>query len=40
MLGSADAAPQAQGDLVLERELAYRLPVSQAQRRIAVYRRR
>jgi 16S rRNA (guanine527-N7)-methyltransferase len=40
MLGPADAIPQSHGDLVLERELAYRLPFSRAQRRIAVYRRR
>jgi len=37
MLGPADPAPERQGDLVLQRELAYRLPFSQAERRIAAY---
>jgi 16S rRNA (guanine527-N7)-methyltransferase len=40
MLGPADRIPQSHGELVLERELAYRLPFSRAQRRIGVYRRR
>ena len=39
MLGPTDAAPQSHGALALQRELAYKLPFSQAQRRIAVYRR-
>jgi 16S rRNA (guanine527-N7)-methyltransferase len=39
MLGPSDPAPESRGELVLQRELAYKLPFSQAQRRIAVYRR-
>src|SRR5438105_3435548 len=39
MLGPADRVPEAQGDLVLQRELAYRLPFSRAERRIAIYKR-
>jgi 16S rRNA (guanine527-N7)-methyltransferase len=39
MLGPSDAAPEQRGELALERELAYRLPFSQASRRLAIYRR-
>jgi len=38
MLGPTDPAPDRVGELVLLRELAYRLPFSGAQRRIAIYR--
>ena len=40
MLGPSDPVPQAQGDLVLRRELGYRLPFSRAERRIAVFQRK
>jgi 16S rRNA (guanine527-N7)-methyltransferase len=40
MLGRSDLVPDAHGDLVLQRELAYRLPFSRAERRIAIFQRR
>ena len=40
MLGPSDPVPGAQGDLVLQRELAYRLPFSRAERRIAIFQRK
>jgi 16S rRNA (guanine527-N7)-methyltransferase len=40
MLGPSDPAPPSNRQLELQRELAYKLPFSQAQRRIVVYRRR
>jgi 16S rRNA (guanine527-N7)-methyltransferase len=39
MLGPSDPLPTPPEDLVLQRELAYRLPITQAQRRLAVYKR-
>jgi 16S rRNA (guanine527-N7)-methyltransferase len=39
MLGPSDAIPDRQGDLALKRELAYRLPFSRAERRIAIFER-
>jgi hypothetical protein len=40
MLGSSDPVPAASGDLVLQRELAYRLPFSRAERRLAIFQRK
>jgi 16S rRNA (guanine527-N7)-methyltransferase len=40
MLGPADEIPEAQGQLVLQRELGYRLPFSGAERRIAIFQRK
>jgi len=40
MLGPSDPVPEAQGDLVLQRQLGYRLPFSRAERRIALFRRK
>jgi 16S rRNA (guanine527-N7)-methyltransferase len=40
MLGSSDPIPAAVGDLVLQRELAYRLPFSGAERRLAIFQRK
>ncbi|HYV67473.1 MAG TPA: 16S rRNA (guanine(527)-N(7))-methyltransferase RsmG [Myxococcales bacterium] len=40
MLGPSDPVPSSQGDLVLRRELGYRLPFSGAERRIAVFQRK
>jgi len=40
MLGPSDAVPEAHGDLVLRRELGYRLPISRAERRIAAFQRK
>ncbi len=40
MLGPADSTPERVGEMDHHRELAYRLPFSNAQRRIAIYRRR
>ena len=40
MLGPSDPVPEKQGDLVLQRELGYRLPFSRAERRIAIFRRK
>lgn len=40
MLGPSDPVPDAQGELALQRELAYRLPFSRAERRVAIFRRR
>jgi 16S rRNA (guanine527-N7)-methyltransferase len=39
MLGPSDRLPAASGDLVLEKELAYRLPFSGAERRLGIFRR-
>jgi 16S rRNA (guanine527-N7)-methyltransferase len=39
MLGPSDRLPGASGDLVLEKELAYRLPFSGAVRRLGIFRR-
>jgi 16S rRNA (guanine527-N7)-methyltransferase len=39
MLGPSDRLPAASGDLVLEKELAYRLPFSGAGRRLGIFRR-
>jgi 16S rRNA (guanine527-N7)-methyltransferase len=39
MLGPSDDLPTPPEDLVLHQELAYRLPVTQAERRLAVYKR-
>jgi len=38
MLGPADEAPDRIGELTLQQELGYQLPVSGAQRRLAIYR--
>ena len=38
MLGPADEAPERIGELTLQQELGYQLPVSGAQRRLAIYR--
>ena len=40
MLGPSDPVPDKQGDLVLRRELGYRLPFSRAQRRLAIFQRK
>lgn len=40
MLGPRDEAAADQGELTLERDLAYKLPFSGSQRRVLVYRRR
>jgi len=40
MLGPSDSVPAAAGDLVLQRELAYRLPLSRAERRLAIFQRK
>jgi 16S rRNA (guanine527-N7)-methyltransferase len=40
MLGPSDPVPEKQGDLVLQRELGYRLPFSRAERRLAVFQRK
>jgi 16S rRNA (guanine527-N7)-methyltransferase len=40
MLGSSDPVPAAAGDLVLQKELAYRLPFSRAERRLAIFQRK
>jgi hypothetical protein len=37
MLGPTDEAPARVGDLALQEELAYSLPYSGAQRRLAIY---
>jgi len=37
MLGPSDPAPERVGDLALQQELAYALPYSKAQRRLAIY---
>jgi hypothetical protein len=39
MMGPEHEAPEVVDELKLVRELAYRLPFSQAQRRIAIYKR-
>ena len=38
MLGPSDEAPERVGELQLQRELAYVLPYSKSQRRLAIYR--
>ena len=38
MLGPAEEVPQRVGELSLQQELGYQLPVSRAQRRLAIYR--
>jgi 16S rRNA (guanine527-N7)-methyltransferase len=40
MLGRSDAVPQEHGELVLQKELGYRLPFSRAERRIAAFQRK
>jgi 16S rRNA (guanine527-N7)-methyltransferase len=40
MLGPSDEVPAAQGHLVLQRELGYRLPFSRAERRVAIFQRK
>jgi len=40
MLGPSDLVPDKHGDLVLRRELGYRLPFSRAQRRLAIFQRK
>ena len=40
MLGPSDPVPDRYGDLVLQRELGYRLPFSRAQRRVAIFQRK
>jgi len=40
MLGPSDPVPDEHGDLILQRELAYRLPFSRAQRRVAIFQRK
>jgi 16S rRNA (guanine527-N7)-methyltransferase len=40
MLGPSDPLPRAAGDLVLQRELAYRLPFSRAERRLGIFQRK
>ena len=40
MLGPSDPVPDKHGDLVLQRELGYRLPFSRAQRRVAIFQRK
>ena len=40
MLGPSDRVPERQGELLLRRELGYRLPFSGAQRRIAIFERK
>jgi len=40
MLGPSDPVPDRHGDLVLQRELGYRLPFSRAQRRVAIFQRK
>jgi len=40
MLGPSDPVPGEHGALVLQQELAYRLPFSRAQRRVAIFQRR
>jgi len=40
MLGPSDPVPGRHGDLVLRRELGYRLPFSRAERRLAVFQRK
>jgi len=37
MLGPSDSVPDRIGDLALQQQLAYALPFSQAQRRLAIY---
>jgi len=37
MLGPEGTVPERVGDLALQQELAYALPFSQAQRRLAIY---
>jgi len=39
MLGPSEALPRPPDDLVLHQELAYKLPVTRAERRLAVYKR-
>jgi 16S rRNA (guanine527-N7)-methyltransferase len=39
MLGPSDPLPTPPGDLELQQELAYKLPITQAERRLAVYKR-
>jgi len=39
MLGPSDPVPEKHGDLVLQRELGYRLPFSRAERRLAIFQR-
>ena len=39
MLGPSDPLPRGSGDLVLQKELAYRLPFSGAERRLGIFRR-
>jgi hypothetical protein len=39
MLGPSEPLPAPPEDLVLQQELAYKLPITQAERRLAVYKR-